>query len=130
MLIISAQVMTAFEAEHRQIFVDRAIDHARRFDAAGFGALDRAAQRQFVLDTVALAEDFGFTGEDATLLLLESRCLLGADFPSGQEHEWARNLLASEWTDDLRTMTYVHDTAMAKARADGRIVRSTRPAHA
>jgi hypothetical protein len=130
MLIISPNTVITFQAQQRQNFVEKAVAHASQFDPNGFGALEISARREFVLSTIEVAEHFGITGQASTIFLLEARCVQGQAFPSGKEHEWARNLLAFEWADETRTVEYVRDTAVLKARERGGSGHKTRMSYA
>jgi hypothetical protein len=130
MLIISPNTIIAFQAQQRQAFVEKAVDHASQFDPIGFGALEDSARREFVLSTIEVAKHFRITGQASTIFLLEARCVLGQAFPYGKEHEWARNLLASEWADETRTVEYVRDTAVLKAPERGGSGHQTRMPYA
>jgi hypothetical protein len=116
MLTISPGVMSAFEHSSKDRFVASAIDHASRFDP-DFGALDPAAKRSAVLDTIDVAAGFGVFGKLGVIYFLEARCALGLRFPEDADHDWARDLLSSDWTDETRLMEYVRDTALEKAGA-------------
>lgn len=117
MLQISSETMAAFESATLESFVDQAVSHGRAFDPAGFGSLNLAAMRHAVNETIDIAGRFGVFGKAGTIFFLEARCILGPGFPGEPEHDWARNLLAAEWTDEARTMEYIRDTALEKARA-------------
>jgi hypothetical protein len=85
MLIISPNTIIAFQAQQRQAFVEKAVDHASQFDPIGFGALEDSARREFVLSTIEVAKHFRITGQASTIFLLGGGEELGFGIPKGYE---------------------------------------------
>jgi hypothetical protein len=111
---ISQHVVSVFEGEARQRFVDRAVAHAVAFDPGGVGSLAAEVRRNMVEQVIAVAERHHVTDQAATILLIEATCIAGPGFPDRPEDEWARNLLETDSEDEARTLTYVRDTVLEK----------------